>query len=505
MRRCLTIVCTLVALFGLPLSGWAQRTTGDIRGVVTDESGGVLPGVTVTLKGRTVAGAPSVVTNEEGTYRFPNLPPGTYDLTAELQGFATSHQTAIQVSLAATTELNVQLKVSAQSETVTVTASSPVVDATSTQVATNYSHEWVANAPVRRFTFFDLINAAPGVSASTATSSRSQSFGSATNENLYLIDGTDFTAPLTGAAWPWPNTDAIEEVQILSLGAPASYGNVSGAVFNVVTRQGGNTFKGDANFYFMNQGLTGRNTTDEQDDGLPYHRDEFKDTTVQLGGPVLKDKFWFFGSFQYQKDADSQPGTDPQFPARSSAKRYFYKLNYQLNQQNRLQFQTHDDFYRIPARASATTAPSTLSVETGHIPSPGLLWTSVLNPTTVLEARYSGFYGVDHGDPLNGGPRVARRFNDLDTGQITGGIYSWYDGKSQKTAMSGTLTKFADNFMNGHHDLKLGVQYNSGLGEYTYGPNDYIYTYGAIPAYGYTQLPFTQGGRLKSLGIFADD
>ena len=505
MRRCLTIVCTLVALFVLPLSGWAQRTTGDIRGVVTDESGGVLPGVTVTLKGRTVAGAPSVVTNEEGTYRFPNLPPGTYDLTAELQGFATSHQTAIQVSLAATTELNVQLKVSAQSETVTVTASSPVVDATSTQVATNYSHEWVENAPVRRFTFFDLINAAPGVSASTATSSRSQSFGSATNENLYLIDGTDFTAPLTGAAWPWPNTDAIEEVQILSLGAPASYGNVSGAVFNVVTRQGGNTYKGDANFYFMNQGLTGRNTTDEQDDGLPYHRDEFKDTTVQLGGPVLKDKFWFFGSFQYQKDADSQPGTDPQFPARSSAKRYFYKLNYQLNQQNRLQFQTHDDFYRIPGRASATTAPSTISVENGHNPSPGLLWTSVLNPTTVLEARYSGFYGVDHGDPLNGGPRVARRFNDLDTGQITGGIYSWYDGKSQKTAMSGTLTKFADNFMNGHHDLKLGLQYNSGLGEYTYGLNDYIYTYGATPAYGYTQLPYTQGGRMKALGVFLDD
>ena len=129
----------------------------------------------------------------------------------------------------------------------------------------------------------------------------------------------------------------------------------------------------------------------------------------------------------------------------------------------------------------------------------------MLNPTTDVEARYSGFYGVDHGDPLNGGPRVARRFNDLDTGQITGGIYSWYDGKSAKTAISGQVTKFADNFLNGHHDLKLGVQYNSGLGEYTYGLNDYIYTYGATPAYGYTQLPFTQGGRMKTFGVFADD
>ena len=123
----------------------------------------------------------------------------------------------------------------------------------------------------------------------------------------------------------------------------------------------------------------------------------------------------------------------------------------------------------------------------------------------MLEARYSGFYGVDHGDPLNGGSRVARRFNDLDTGQITGGIYSWYDGKSAKTAFSGKVTKYADKFLGGRHDFKLGVQYNSGLGEYTFGRNDYIYTYGAIPAYGYTQLPFTQGGRLKAIGVFADD
>ena len=116
-----------------------------------------------------------------------------------------------------------------------------------------------------------------------------------------------------------------------------------------------------------------------------------------------------------------------------------------------------------------------------------------------------GFYGVDHGDPLNGGPRVAVASRISTPAQITGGIYSWYDGKSQKTAFSGKVTKYADKFMGGSHDFKLGVQYNSGLGEYTFGPNDYIYTYGAMPAYGYTQLPFTQGGRMKAMGIFADD
>lgn len=505
MRRCLVWLCTAVVLLAVPLAASAQRTTGDIRGVVTDDSGAVLPGVTVTLRGSAVPGAPTTVTNEAGIYRFPNLPPGTYEITAELSGFSTSTQTGIPVALGGTAEINVQMKVSTLEETITVTAEAPVVDSTSTQVATNYSREWVENAPVRRFTFFDLVNAAPGVSPATSTSSRSSSFGSATNENLYLLDGTDFTAPLTGAAWPWPNTDAIEEIQVLSLGAPADYGNLGGAVFNVVTRQGSNTFKGDANFYFQNQSLTGRNTTDAQDDGLPYNRDEFKDSTVQLGGPVIKDKFWFFGSYQYQKDADSQPGTEPEFPAVSSAKRYFFKLNYQINQDNRLQYQQHNDYYRIPQRATATDAPSSISVENGNNPSPGFLWSSVINPTTVIEARYSGFYGVDHGDPLNGGPRVNPRYYDLDTGQISGGIYSWYDGKSQKTAFSGKLTKFADNFLGGSHDFKVGVQFNHGFGEYTYGPNDYIYTYGSEPAYGYTQLPYTQGGRLKSIGVFADD
>jgi hypothetical protein len=505
MRRYVLLFCTAVTLLGAPMLASAQRTTGDLRGVITDQSGAVLPGVTVTIRGRNIPGAPTTVTSEAGIYRFPNLPPGVYDITAELTGFTTSVQTGIQVALGMTVELDVQMKLSTQAETVTVVAESPVVDSTSTQVATNYNREWVENAPVRRFTFFDLINAAPGVSPATSTSSRSQSFGSATNENMYLLDGTDFTAPLTGAAWPWPNTDAIEEVQVLSLGAPADYGNLAGAVFNVVTRQGSNTFHGDGNFYFQHQNLTARNTDDDEDDGLPYNRDEFTDATVQLGGPVIKDKFWFFGSYQYQKDSDSQPGTEPEFPAQSSAKRYFYKLNYQVNDDHRVQFQVHDDYYKIPQRATANDAPSSVSIETGHNPSPGLVWTSVLNPTTVVEARYSGFYGKDHGDPLNGGPRVARRYLDQDTGEITGGIYIWYDGKSEKTAFSGKLTKFADNFMGGNHDFKLGVQYNSGLGEYTYGPNDYIYTYGGIPDSGFTQLPYTQGGRMRALGVFADD
>ncbi|MBM3782148.1 MAG: TonB-dependent receptor [Acidobacteria bacterium] len=488
----------------------AQRTTGDIRGVVTDASGAVLPGVTVTLRGASVQGTPIAVTNESGVYRFPNLAPGTYEVTAELAGFATKTQTGIPVALGATQEVPVQMSVSTQQETITVTAEAPVVDSASTQVATNYTREWVENIPVRRFTFFDLINASPGVSQSTQTSSRSQAFGSAANENLYLLDGTDFTAPYTGAAWPWPNTDAIEEVQVLSLGASAEYGNVAGAVFNIVTRQGSNQFHGDTNFYYQNSGLTGINTNDKsfpasQTDKSPYNRARFGDSTTQLGGPILQDKLWFFGSFQYQEDWESQPGTPKEFPAKSNAKRYFWKLNYSINQNHRLQVQTHDDFYEIPERATGRSAPSSIALNSGHNPSPGVLYTAVLNPTTVFEARYSGFYGTADTLPLNGGPKIARRFQDLDTGNITGGISYWYEGNSFKTAFAGKVTKYADNFLGAQHDFKVGVQYNSGGGENLNGPNDYIYTYGSTPAYGYTQNPYWQGGRMRGLGVYVDD
>lgn len=506
MRSRLLWLLTAVALLAAPSAGWAQRTTGDIRGVITDESGAVLPGVTVTLRGPAVQGAPTAVSNELGVYRFPNLAPGVYEIEVELAGFANKKQTGIQVSLGATQEVPVQMSVSTQQETITVVAEAPVVDSASTEISTNYTREWVQNAPVRRFTFFDLINASPGVASSTQTSSRSQAFGSAANENLYLLDGTDFTAPLSGAAWPWPNTDAIEEVQVLSLGANAEYGNVAGAVFNIVTRQGSNQFHGDGNFYYQNSGLTGRNTNDQQDLGQPYNRARFRDGTVQLGGPVLQDKLWFFGSFQYQEDWESQPGTPKQFPAKSNAKRYFWKLNYSLNQNHRIQVQTHDDFYEIPERAAADVAPSAVSLNSGHNPSPGVLYTAVINPTTVFEARYSGFYGTADTLPLNGGPKINKRFLDLDTGNVTGGISYWYEGKSFKTAFAGKVTKYADNFLGAQHDFKVGVQYNSGGGESLNGYNDYIYTYGSEIAYGYkTQVPYWRGGRMRSVGVYADD
>ena len=138
-------VCAVVLLsFGVAASAAAQRTTGEIIGKVVDESGSVLPGVTVTLRGAGVAGAPTVVTSETGVYRFPVLPPGTYERRIRARrASARSSATAIPVAVGAVVELDVTLKVGALEESVTVSGASPVVDLASSEVSTAYNREWV--------------------------------------------------------------------------------------------------------------------------------------------------------------------------------------------------------------------------------------------------------------------------------------------------------------------------------------------------------------------------
>ncbi len=498
----------LLGLIAIAVPAYAQRTTGEIVGTVTYESNAVLPGVTVTIRGAGVPGSPTVVTSETGSYRFPALPPGDYSLEFTLQGFATLRRDNIPVGVGAVIDLKVSLKVSTLSETVTVTGESPVVNLSSTTVSTNYNHEWVLEAPIRRFSFFDLVNSAPGVSATSTlgSSTSATSLGSSINDNVYAIDGTDLSSPISGTAWPWPNADAIQEIEVMQLGASAEYGNAVGAVFNVVTRQGSNQFHGDGSYYFLNQGLTSRNTTNAQDGGQPYNRAQWRDTTWQIDGPFVRDKFWFFGSFQYQNDHDSQPGTDPAFPALSDSRRVFYKFNYNITDNHRLMHGYHDDYWSFPSVPTAFTAPSTISLGHGDNPTPNVVYTGVLSQKTFIEARLAGYYGKDSGDPQQPGqPRVQTRYDNLDTGQITGGISSWDDEKVWRTSVSGKISHFADNFLGGSHDVKLGVQYSGGGQDTVTGPNDYIYITGGKPSYGYTRQPWHAGGLTRMMGVYADD
>ena len=215
------------------------------------------------------------MTNEAGFYRFLNLPPGFYDLAFTLDGFAPETQSDVRVSLGATTTIDVVMKIGGLAEAITVVADTPVVDVTSNEVGVNYGRDWVQAAPIARQSFNDIVAQAPGSLQGGEQSARTMVYGSSYDENSFQLDGADVNDNFFNESLAEANPDIIAEVEVLSLGAPAEYGNLTGAVYNVVTRQGSNQYRGDVNFYLQTNGLTGRNTTEEQDEGLPYYREKF--------------------------------------------------------------------------------------------------------------------------------------------------------------------------------------------------------------------------------------
>ncbi len=178
----------------------------------------------------------------------------------------------------------------------------------------------------------------------------------------------------------------------------------------------------------------------------------------------MKDKLWFFASYQYQSDAKSPAGVEPQFFTDEKAKRVFGKLNWQISPKHKLALSYHNDYYDLPGTPDASQAPSTVYVNTGQNPTPNLS-TRACSPTRPFSRPASpASGGTTTSDPITQGPgpHPAADFDKLDTGQITGGIYYWYDDKTYQATASVKVSHFADNFLGASHDFKFGVQYVNG-------------------------------------------
>jgi hypothetical protein len=515
--------CALLLLTSAPV--WAQRTTGGISGTVKDTSGAVLPGVTVAVSGPNIVGAQTSVTGGDGFYRFLNLPPGEYDVTFTMSGFKTVNRRGVRVGVGSTIEESPSMEMSQLQESVDVVAETAVVDTTSNEVGANYDRNWVENAPLRRSSFFDLVAAAPGSLQGGDGSARTMVYGSSYDENSFQVDGVDITDNYFNEALAEPNVDAIEEVEVLSLGAPAEYGNLTGAVYNIVTRQGTNEFHGDVNFFWQGDGLTSNNTdgitnpdgsffnTCSDGEGrCPWRRDRYTDFTAQLGGPLVKDKLWFFASYQNQRDYlwDAGVANSDALLARDRSDRYFFKLNYQLNANHKLVGTFHmDDKEADNGPADLNAAPSTAATRRGKTPTPGVSYTGVLSRNTVLDVRYSGFYGeVGIGPTDPNQPRDLTHFIDNDTGVISGGHYYWYELEPKRNTATAKVSHLADQFLGASHDFRFGVQYSDASAPGLYGYNDLVYTYSVTaPGYGYgiARTPFSYNGASRSVGVFLDD
>jgi hypothetical protein len=292
------LLCFSTALF-------AQSSGGNLNGRVLDETGGALPGVTVTATNDATGFNRTVVTGTDGSYRFQSLPAGTYTVLADLSGFATVTTKNVQVNVASETDRDISLRQSAVKEQITVTAEAPLV-ATSPSVGTVVSQQELENLPLNGRQFANLGSLAPGTSLSVNSDPTKPgqltialNGGSGRNVN-FLIDGGDNTDDTIGGALQNFNIEAVQEFKIQTMQYKAEYGRSSGGVLSVVTKTGTNDFSGSAYEFYRSKSLNSPSFAEDQNGGnkLPYRRDQYG---VSFGGPIVKDRAHFFGTYEKTK------------------------------------------------------------------------------------------------------------------------------------------------------------------------------------------------------------
>jgi hypothetical protein len=304
-------LAALLALLLVPgtLSAQARLTGADLQGTVTDATGGVLPGATVTVANLETGLVRTAVADERGRYRVPALPPGTYRVSAVMDGFVTTTREGLVLVLGQLAEVDFSLTVSAGGEDVTVTDVGPTVDPRNTAVSTVVGAQQIESLPIngRNFISFSVIT--PGVTTDRtpqtgAAGTSGLSFGGQrARSNNIMVDGLDNNDIVVGAVRATFSQEAIREFQVLTNSYSAEFGKAAGGVVNIVTKSGTNDVHGNAFFYYRDEALNARDHFEKLDvfgnsvrrDKAPFSQNQWGAT---LGGPLRKDRTFFFLSFE---------------------------------------------------------------------------------------------------------------------------------------------------------------------------------------------------------------
>ena len=469
------VVWAVVA--GSAVSARAQETTtGSIGGQVTDQQGGVLPGVTVTVSAG--QGAQTFVSDEQGRFFAPFLTPGTYVVRAELQGFRSAEQRNVEVRLGQRAELNLKLTIGGVAETVEVTGSRAVVDTTNTTVGANIDSQMLARIPVNR-TLADTMYLAPGVSSGGGTGRSNPSMSGASGlENQYLVDGVNITNPgygglgsysiVLGSLGTGVTFDFIQEVQVKTGGYEAQYGQATGGVVTVVTKSGTNSLRGTLFGYSQPGGLQNAFKpvvlpAPNRSEAVNTTETQVSDVGVEVGGPVLRDRLFYFAAVDPQWNRTTlvapEGATLASLGGQDRERRtvaYSTKATWQPRTGHRIDASFFGDPGSGPLgpqRRSAllgedTAAFSRLESFGGH--NQTVRYSGVLTPTWLLEAAYArSSNGITEIPNLN-------QYQYSTSTSLFGGIgyYENNDGENQQ------LQAFGTNILNwrGQHQLRYGVQ-----------------------------------------------
>jgi len=545
MKDSFKVLMVLLLTIGLTSFVTAQGLlSGSVSGRVVDSENYAIPGCSVTLEGPNLQGLMTFVTSDTGSFRFPSVPPGEgYQLTFDMPGFQATIRKDFRVSVGKRTTINITLIMSTLEEVVTVTGESPTIDVITSKTAVNYSKSFIYNIPMSR-DLYDILNSVPG-SVSENVSYRRTTYisGGTVRGNQYAIDGVTINDPV--AMYPMTNIsiDVFEEVEMGLFGHSAEVGIADGGFINIVTKSGGNEFHGGGTAEYYSGALVEDllSQVDLEAVGLsaPSGWNNWKDFSLFFGGPIIKNKVWFFTNGRYftwerdfnhiiwddTQDMGKRVYTMDQAPHKE--KDFFGKLTFQLAPHIRLMTAFNlslikENFYtnRIDSNRDIT-ATTTWDGEKGRTISGQVNW--VLNQNLFVDIRVgyiSRFFPIpfsEHAIPHS--PQFYDRYYDIYRNNPR--FEETYLRKRFNPNI--TVTLFKDNLLGLSHEFKAGAEFEATSGKWDWWRRNPfgINYYKGGPSYPTLSEPYrytiysficgpiegssVQENRMKHIGAFLQD
>ena len=318
------LVAVLLGVCGIGIIQ-AQQTHGAIMGTVSDQTGAYISGAKLTLTNLATGVKDNTVTQESGIYYFNSLDPGTYSITAEATNFQTTLVNSIGVEVAVTTTTNIRLQVGAATQVVTVSGEEQPIDTVDAQVTTTIPEAYIQQLGSSTRDAMSYADMSPGVTIQSVSPGAAVSLnitngttaninGAYTDESNYYLDGIDNSGSWRGLGLQFPSPDAVQEVEVTTSSTTAEFGAAMGGAINVITKSGTNLFHGDA-FYFNNPVALSANDAANKFNGIPRIPNNLIEVGGTLGGPIIKDKSFFFLEYQRYSNSSSSvqnfimPGT----------------------------------------------------------------------------------------------------------------------------------------------------------------------------------------------------
>ncbi|CAN5711558.1 TonB-dependent receptor [soil metagenome] len=488
------VLAAMVALCSFAVStASAQQTTGNISGRITDAQGSAVPGVTVTAKNTQTGFVRTDVSDAEGVYRLTALPVGTYDLSAELQGFSRYESKGLILNVGQTVSVDLPMKVASLSETVTVTGETPMIETTSSSVGGVVDIGRVENMPLNGRQFANLAATIPGVglgfhSDPTKSTQYSPQIGGGNGRNLnYQIDGGDNNDDTVGGLLQLFPLEAIQEFNFVTTRYKAEYGRSNGGVMNIVTKSGTNNLAGSFFTLYRDDKMNAQTETEKLNgaDKQDYRRYQFGGS---FGGPIVKNRAHFFGAvertqqdtFQIVSTQGLFPSLDGTFGTPYRENLYTGKATVNLSAAQYLAVRYGRNTNSQPYGAAPNTPPNGWGTSTNNFNSINLnhnwvLGGSKLNEFIFQYADFANNITANSQDPYQLFPNLVSVGQSPNTPQTTEQKkYQFRDDFSWSVAGMGGIGHDFKSGVNFINEPRLFITFNGGKGvvQYTHLTDD---------------------------------